>query len=213
MFLTPLQARIYVAAWAALCLGAVALVARERRAYAFLTLSYVRFLLVPARAVPFAIAFAFFCFAAPYVGDPTWDRANGGAMALFTYLSAPWAVGALHRVATRRLPARQAIVAVAAWLFSASFCYDAYLYWRDGRYPQSFLWNMAASSTVYLLAGLFFSVCSPGGRGVALVFRLPEWFEHEGARRIGRLALLFGVVLALVVVASMAPFLRTMLGR
>lgn len=207
MQLTPTETKFYVGVWASACVGATVLAARKRGELGLFRRAYWRALGTPIRLVPFGFAFAFFCFAAPYVGDPTWDRFDGGMMAALAYATAPFSVGTLYRVARGLAPGSHAVVAGVLALFSSSFCYDGYLLFRDGRYPPSFLWNLVASLTVYTCAGLFFSLFSPDGKSVALLFRERAWFDHPDARRVGAGAVAVGLVFATVVIVSMAPFL------
>ena len=95
---------------------------------------------------------------APYTGDPTWDYFDALMMSVLTFTTAPWAVGTLYRALRRKADVAQAYVALCALLFSASWCYDIYLVFRDGIYPATWRANFAASSILYLLAGMLWSL-------------------------------------------------------
>jgi len=198
----------YVAVWGALVALAIGVAVRRR---ASLDLDgYLRHLGAPWRLVTFAVAAGFFVFAAPYVGDPTWDRVDGALMSGLTYATAPWAVGSLFRVARRLGPpagrGARAFVAVVAWLLSASWCYDGWLFWRDGRYPRTWSSNLLASSVLYACAGLFFSLTIEPGRGVVFAFMRARWWqETRGAKGAWKLAVMAALI-ALVVVGVGVPF-------
>ena len=69
----------------------------------------------------------------------------------------------------------EVFVACCAWMFSASWSYDIYLVWRDGRYPETWFANIFASSVIYLAAGLFWNLEWQRGRGVIFSFMRPGW--------------------------------------
>ena len=91
----------YIAGWCSALLLAVVLVVREPRAYGLLSRAYVRALFVPWKLVTFFLAGGFFVIAAPYTGDPTWDRVDGGMMSVFTYLTSSWSIGTIVRAIRR----------------------------------------------------------------------------------------------------------------
>lgn len=194
----------YIGAWCAAILLAIAFVAREPRAYGLCSLEYLRSLLVPWKLVTFGLGAGFFVIAAPYTGDPTWDRVDGSLMSALTFLTAPWAVGALARAGRGLLPKRQAFVALVAWLFSASWSYDGYLFLRDGRYPFTWWANLFASSGLYLAAGAMWSVTHVPKRGMVFDFMTGEWFRTPPAsfRKVAPMV----VVLAMIATVAMLPF-------
>ena len=112
---------------------------------------------------------------APYTGDPTWDYLDAFFMSALTYLTAPWAIGAIYNVAKRKLDPLQAFVALCLWMFSVSWSYDLYLVLRDGDYPITWFSNIFASSVLYILAGLFWSLDWIQGRGVTFAFLENNW--------------------------------------
>ena len=197
---------VYTAAWLAACLVAAVLVARAPRRYALLHRPYLRLLLRPWKVATFVVAAAFLIAIAPYSGDYTWDRVDAALMAALTYLTAPWAVGALYRVARRRLEARQAFVAGCAWLLSASWCYDLWVFLRDGVYPPTWASNLAASSVLYACAGLLWSLAHVPGRGVVFAFMDDDWPDQKARGRERRVAA-WALVFVAIVVALMLPFL------
>lgn len=199
----------YILAWSVLVLVAALVAVRERRAIAEGARGYVASLLVPWKLCVFGLAFAFFVLAAPYTGDPTWDWKDGGLMSLCTYLTAPWAVGVVVRArrATaepRGTRARIVFVAVIAWLFSASWSYDGYLFLRDGAYPRSWAANIPASTALYVAAGMLFSLVHVKDRGIVFDFMTPEW--KSGPRTsFGKIALP-ATILIVGVALALAPF-------
>jgi hypothetical protein len=206
---SPAAARAYVAAWSLATVVALALGILDRRPNGIASRAYLRFLARPWRLVTFAIAGGFFVVCAPFVGDPTWDRVDGGMMAALTFVTAPWSVGALFRAARKREPLRRAFVAACAWMLSASWCYDAWLFWRDGHYPPTWSSNLLASSVLYACGGLFWSLVRHEKRGVIFAFMSDGWFSDrdEGGRAIAVVAFLF----AAIVTAMMLPFVWNMM--
>lgn len=203
--MTNAVAVAYTACWAAACAGAVAYAIMQRRRYGPGLRDYARFLVEPWKLASFGLATGFFVLIAPHSGDPTWDYVDAGFMSLFTYLSAPCAVGALYRAARGALGLGDACVAACAWMFSASWSYDVYIFVRDGTYPPTWWSNIVASSVLYVAAGLFWSLAHVEGRGVTFAFLEPEWFR---ARRAGLSyrVLAVGSLFMLLVAAMMAPF-------
>jgi hypothetical protein len=197
-------ASLYVAAWAALCVVAIAVFARAPRSFAITRTAYFRFLAVPWKLLSFAVALAFFLLVAPYTGDPTWDRIDACFMSVLTFLGAPWAVGAIYRALRGRAPWTQGYVAACLWLFSASWSYDLYLLLRDGRYPPTWAHNLIASSVLYCSGGLLWNLADRPGRGVIFGFMEEGWPIAE-AGRLGRV-LAYGLIFMGLVAAMMLPF-------
>lgn len=196
----------YIAAWAAACAAAAALVLRSPERYAITHRRYWRFLLQPWKIVTFLIAAAGITVIAPYTGDPTWDYADAIFMSVLTFASAPWSVGVLYRAGRRMAGAAQAYVALCAMLFSASWSYDLYLLFRDGDYPATWWSNMAASSILYLLAGMLWNLESREGRGVIFGFFESDWPNPEGGGGFSRLVW-FALPIMALVAALILPFL------
>jgi hypothetical protein len=198
----------YVLGWSALVLVALVLAMRMRKPIAEGARGYVASLLVPWKLCAFGGAFAFFVFAAPYTGDPTWDWKDGGLMSLLTYLTAPWSIGTLARSRRTDLPAgsrrRLFFIAVIAWMFSASWSYDGYLFLRDGAYPRSWAANIPASSALYVAAGMLFSLVHVKDRGIVFDFMTPEW-KRTPRSSFGKIALPAAILIVGVVLA-LSPF-------
>ncbi len=198
--------RPYVAAWLTASVVALVLVARSPSTFAITRRAYWRFLLAPWRVATGAIATAFLVLAAPYAGDPTWDAWVGLLMGVPTFITAPWSVGALWRVARGRLPISQAWVAACAWMLSASWGYDLYNLLRHGAYPASWAANLAASSVLYAAAGLCWNLTFVDGVGVTFAFLRDDWpAVAESHRGTARLAAYVAVFVALVA-ALLLPF-------
>ena len=179
---------IYTISWAFFCLLALILYARDRGSYVISRREYWVSLLKPWKIVTFLIAAISFMVIAPYTGDPTWDAFDALFMSLFTYASAPWAVGSLYRIAAGKLPRRQLPVIFAAWMFTASWSYDLYIFIRDGRYSPMWFSNIFASSLLYFLAGLLWNLDWKEGKGVLLSFREEAWPYASAAGVFGRIA-------------------------
>ncbi len=178
----------YLAAWAVACAAALALVARDPAAFSLTRPAYRRFLLVPWKLASFVVAAAGLALVAPYTGDPTWDRTDATFQSVLTYLGAPWAVGTLYLALRGRATAKAAYVAACAWLFGASWSYDLYILLRDGAYPPTWAANIAASSVLYLSAGLLWNLDWRPGRGVTFSFLEADWPAAAPAASFARVA-------------------------
>ena len=192
----------YLLGWIVCCLAALAVYLRQPRAYAISRQDYWRYLGAPWKLATFAVAGLGITLIAPYTGDPTWDYFDAAMMAVLTFVTAPWAVGTLYLCARGKLALRHAFVAACAWLFSASWCYDAYLLWRDGYYPVTWSANLVASSILYMAAGLFWNLDWRPGRGATFGFLEPGWPEPSGTgsfRHIAWIGLPFMVLAAVLI--------------
>jgi hypothetical protein len=132
-------------------------------------------------------------------------------MSLCTFLTAPWALGTLFRLASGKAARADGYVAAVAWLFSASWSYDLWLLLRDGRYPDSWLSNLGASSVLYVAAGLMWSLDWREGRGVNFAFRREGWPDGNGGH-FGRVAWIAAPFMVLAA-AAIGWFLWSELGR
>jgi hypothetical protein len=199
----------YIAAWSAACLLALIVYLRDVPAFAFSHRSYWRYLGAPWKLATFAVASLGITLIAPYTGDPTWDYVDAPLMSVLTFVTAPWVVGILYLAVRRRAPLKQAYVAACAWMFSASWCYDIYLVWRDGVYPITWLPNIGASSTLYVAAGLLWNLEWRSGRGVVFGFMLDGWPalppDQSGLRRIFWFALPLMLFAAVAILSFVLP--------
>jgi hypothetical protein len=132
--------------------------------------NYWRFLFAPWRVGFFIAAFVGINVIAPYSGDATWDYVDASFMAILAYTTAPACVAILYQCIRTERSLRLVPIAVAIWLFSASWSYDIYLYFRDGVYPYTWSANLFASSFLYLSAGLFWTLDWQPERGTYWAF-------------------------------------------
>lgn len=196
----------YMATWGIACALAIAMVVRRPAAFLITTVSYREYLLKPWKLVAFVLAGVGITVMAPYTGDPTWDYVDAPMMAILTYVTAPWAVGEIYRALKKKHFGQSAFVAAVAWLFSASWCYDLYLVFRDGTYPITWAANLAASSILYVLAGMLWNLEWRPGRGATFGFMEPDWPNPAHGSGFAKLAW-FALPIMLLVVAALAPFL------
>jgi hypothetical protein len=193
--MTQQTALLYTGLWLLACALALVVAARLRARLELLSLPYWRFLLRPWKLCTFAIAGAGMIVVAPYTGDWSWTFVTGAYMSLFAFITAPWALGVLYRFTRGWIPLGAAFVAACVWMFSVSWSYDLYIWLRDGLYPETWLPNVAASSTLYAAAGLFWSLESRERRMV-FAFACPVWFEHAADRRFRAIAVPAGLLMA-----------------
>ncbi|MBL8896148.1 MAG: hypothetical protein JNM84_00910 [Planctomycetes bacterium] len=165
----------YLAAWLLAVALALAHLVVCRASYARLYAGYFAFLLAPWKLASFLLAVAIVTVIAPYTGDPTWDRVDAPLMSLLSYLSAPWVLGVLYR---RSAPRAHLAVALVLWLFSASWCYDGWMLWKDGVYPRSWWSNLPISTALYFAVGLMWNLDIRPSRGATFAFLETEWLRR-----------------------------------
>ena len=179
--------KLYIITYCVLTIIAFILLILKGRGCSLLQAGYRQFLMVPWKVVTFAIGAIGTAVIAPYSGDPTWDYYDALFMALFTFLSAPWAVGIFWQSLHGRGRAVELYIAVCAWFFSASWSYDLYILLRDGAYSPMWQENIYASSFLYLLAGLFWNLEWREGRGVTFAFLHQNWPSAPTAHSVRRI--------------------------
>ncbi len=165
---------IYTVSWVLYCLLALVMFLRDRRSYAvarredtggtssnhgrsspFSLRPYPSWSWLPTRAIRRVSSTQVSCPCSPSRAPPSpWGRC---------------------RMVTGRLPVGQLVVISAVWMFSASWCYDIYIFLRDGSYPVTWSSNITASSLLYFLAGLLWNLDWKKGKGVILSFGKRHW--------------------------------------
>lgn len=165
----------YVGAWVVACIVAVAVGWRRRRDLTLLSAGYRRFLCQPWRLGTGIVAIVGLTVVAPHTGDPYWDYTVALLMGVCTWLSAPWVVGLALRWHRHPRSLAEAYVAACAWLFSASWSYDGWNLIRLGHYPLTWIANIGASTGLYVLAGLMWSLDWSPERGVHLATARDDW--------------------------------------
>jgi hypothetical protein len=202
--------KIYVGIYVTLIvLGLVALYVQRKRLSLF-TGDYRKFLGQPWRLTTFTIAAVGMVIVAPYTGDPTWDYFDAAMMSILCYLTAPWAVGTLYMAMAGRARTIEVFIACVLWLSTASWCYDLYILFKQGMYPVTWAWNIAASSVLYACAGLMWNLDWRAGHGVVFAFREPGWPQAVSGASFMRIAG-FALPFMLIVGLGVAYFLRTQL--
>jgi hypothetical protein len=121
----------------------------------------------------FVPAFLFVTFAGRFTDDETWDLVTGSGMSILTFLTAPWAIGLIYQVLVGKRPWRYLLVAAALLLFSSSWFYDGYLFWRDGAYTPRWASNLMLSPIIYIAAGFLWNLEAESHVGYRLTFRKP----------------------------------------
>jgi hypothetical protein len=198
----------YTACWTTACLVAITVYIKDRDTYAFSHADYWHFLLKRWKIITFVLAATGLTVIAPYTGDPTWDYFDALFMSFLTFLTAPWAVGVLYKAIKKELPRKQAFVAACIWMFSASWSYDLYLLMRDGVYPETWLPNIFASSTLYVSAGLLWNLDWRREKGVFFSFMERDWpvpSKEPVFRRLLWFALVFMILAAAVILPFVLP--------
>jgi hypothetical protein len=168
-------ATLYPASWMIATAVAIAVAIRHRAQLIICRRDYWRWLLAPWKLTTFAIAAAGLIAIAPLMHDPYWDRVDAAFMAVLTFMTAPWAVGVVWRSLFRSARPAETYVAVCAALLSAGWSFDAYQTLRLGAYPDVWLPSLIASATLYLMAGLLWSLDWSRERGMTLAFMHAQW--------------------------------------
>ena len=176
----------YIAVWGAMCLAAIVLYARNPAAFSISSAGYRKFLCVPWKLASFSLATVAMTVVAPYTGDPTWDYADALFMSVFCFLGAPWVTGIMYLAVRGKARPVEVYVAFCLWMFSAAWSYDAYILWRDGVYPNTWLPNIFAASVLYISAGLLWSLDWRPGRGATFSFLEPGWPAVAPTEAFGR---------------------------
>ena len=196
----------YLASYSLACVVAFVLMVRERNNLTLFRPAYRQFLRSRWKLVTFAIASLTMIIMAPYTGDPTWDYFDAAFMSVLAFLTAPWAVGTLYLALRRQARPSHVYIAVCVWMFSASWAYDVYNLLKYGYYPITWLPNFAASSVLYMAAGLMWNLQKKDGRGVIFGFMEPGWPNPDydlGFRKV----FWFALPLMILVAAMILPFL------
>jgi len=196
----------YMSLWIGICVYAIYLLIKHRTLFVIFRRAYYVYLLQSWKILTFGIAGSAFVFLAPYMGDPTWDGIDGAFMSVLTYITAPWCVAALYAALKGQSNWRVVYVAICAWLFTASWSYDAYFVLRDGVYPSTWCENLAASSVLYLAAGLFWNLAYDDHRGVMFGFMQEGWPQANASGHFRKL-LWFAIPLMLLAAGVFVPFL------
>lgn len=177
----------YTGSWMLFCLGVAIALVREWKNFAQANQGYFPFLFQKWKVALFVIACAGITILGPYTGDFSWDYVTAPMMSVMTFLTAPWAVGIIYRADKKKAPMHYVIFAAAAWMLSASWMYDFYLFVRYGVYPVTWFANIFASSGLYLSAGLLWNLDYRPGRGVTFAFLEDDWFQVGDDKVFGKI--------------------------
>jgi hypothetical protein len=204
---------IYLAIASLLTCIAFGVALKHRASLVLFSKGYRAQLLDRPRLALFALALSAFVFLAPLTGDPTWDAVDAIFMSLGCYVFAPWTCGVVYRA--RQTTKLEFALAVAFSLFTVSWSYDLYIVLRDGIFPRTSRENLFASTILYTLGGLFFSLGQHRERGLLFVFMDAAWPAWSGdawsSRGAGR-ALMLASFLAAPIVIFMAWLVMSELG-
>lgn len=214
MLATPLQLG-QLALSALLGALAVGLGVRRRGTMALTQHGYRAQLRDPVRLGLFAIALAAFVVVAPYTGDPTWDAVDAAFMSVGCYVTAPWALATMFRVVARRARALELGLALIAWWIVCSASYDGYLLARDGVFPPTSVENAIASSVLYALGGLFFSIGVDARGGLTFVFtdaRWPAWHGEPWTLRAAARSSMLAIAIATPIVVFLVWVVMEQMG-
>ncbi|MDR3054906.1 MAG: hypothetical protein LBU53_05825 [Zoogloeaceae bacterium] len=191
----------YLLAWSAACLLALGIFIVRFKTWDITQRRYWQFMAQPWKIVTFSIAAGGLMVIAPYTGDMTWDYYDAAFMSALTFTTAPWAVGVLYKATQRQRSLLAVYVALCAWMFSASWSYDLYLLLRDGAYPATWDVNIAASSVLYLAAGLLWNLEYDKDKGVVFAFMRQNWFAPQAKTGFAKI---FLYALPFMLIASVA---------
>jgi len=191
----------YMALWGSACLVAVLLMFRLRSKLELFQQGYWDWLFQGWKVTTFVFATTGMVVIAPYTGDYTWDYIDALFMCVLAYATAPWVMGSLYLTIIGKRSFAVAYISLCAWMFSASWSHDLYLIIRDGDYPGTWLVNMGASSFLYVLVGLIWSLEYVEGKGVVFGFMNENWpstSSNKGFTKILWYILLFMIPVVVV---------------
>ncbi len=196
----------YMAAWLILSGVAFALLIVKAEQFPFTKTAYWRFLLQPWKSITFLMALIPMIYIAPYSGDPTWDYVDASFMSILTFVTAPWTVGILLRFFRQQASFVQLYVALCLWMFSVSWSYDGYIYLRDGFYPPTWGPNIILSTTLYLPAGLMWSLAWSQEKKAHFAFSTAEWYETAPSSQNTAKVLIWALPFILLAIGILLPF-------
>ncbi len=207
MILSSIPTTYAISCLACLCVAAV-LIALRPQDFELFTHRYWRFLSRPWKLVTFAIATVVITAAAPYSGDPTWDRVDSVLISVAVFITAPWAVGAVYRAATVHKSGLRFFVAATVF-FLPCWTYDAYILFRDGVYPPTWLSNLGLSGPICLLAGMFWNLDRHASESSMFTFRWAEWPPEQsgGFRSVAAVGALIAIPVVIAVAAFVVSYL------
>jgi hypothetical protein len=199
--------KLYIAFWVLFCLIAIAILYKDRKQLYPEWREYWRFLCVPWKLAIFVPAFLFVTFAGRFTDDETWDLVTGSVMSILTFLTAPWVLGVFYQVIKGKKPPRYIIVATALCLFSCSWFYDGYLYWRDGHYTSRWQGNLILSPIVYFAAAQLWNLEAWNERFVRPGFIRSDWPKPPLDKRFGPI-LLASIPFILIATGMLVAFVN-----
>ncbi len=177
--------KFYVIFWVSFCIVALGILVKDRKQLCLEWGDYIRFLFIQWKLAIFVPAFLFVTFAGRFTDDETWDIVTGSVMSILTFLTAPWVLGVFYQVLKGKKPPRYIIVAIALCLFSCSWFYDGYLYWRDGHYTSKWQGNLLLSPIVYFAAAQLWNLEVWNDRFVRPAFLRSDWPKPPIDQRFG----------------------------
>lgn len=195
---------VYLAIWTTATVAAIVVVLHDPRIVSEAK-SYLIYIMMPWKIAVLIPAALFVTFAGQFAFDDTWDLVTGGGMSVLTYMTAPWAVGTVFLFATGQRRLRDALIALVACLFSASWFYDGWLLYRDGYYSPMWLPNLLLSPFLYVAAGILWNLeLDSDGKPLFGFFRY-DWPTPPTSKQVnGRLAMV--CLPPIVVVATVLLF-------
>jgi len=198
---------VYIILWVSFCLLALGILLKDQKQLRAEWRDYFHFLCVPWKLAIFVPAFLFVTFAGRFTNDETWDVVTGAGMSILTFITAPWSMGIFYQVLKGKRPPRYMIVSIALCLFSCSWFYDGYLYWRDGHYTPRWQGNLILSPVVYLAAGQLWNLEAWKGRFVRLSFFRPDWPKPPLDQRFGPI-LFASIPFVLIAIGMLIAFVK-----
>ena len=199
---------VYTFFWVLACCSCLYIWLAQLEPFVFFKKEYWQFLLRPWKVGTFVVTTIFMVVIAPYSGDYTWDYVDGFFMSVLTFITAPWVVGIFYKFMNKKSSLKLVFLAFCLWMFSASWSYDIYLFFRDGRYPLTWLPNLAASSILYWSAGFFWNLGWNPKKGIYYSFNEDRWFDYYQGSVFGKILhrgwmfiLLAGIILCGVVLS------------
>ncbi len=203
----------YTVLWIIACLIALALYIRDAKSIALSGASYWRFLFRPWKVITFLLALLGLIVVVSVATAPDLDVFDAVLMGVLTFLTAPWAIGALYKSAKGEVSLIQGYVALCVWLFCAAWVFDAYILIKNGTYPYFWPIYMLGTLGLYVLGGLFWNLDWEQGRGTIFAFMTASWPEPRAGTvfpKIFSFALLFMAAVSFLFIVFFWQFLLSM---
>lgn len=161
----PYHFKLYILAYSLLMLISIFLIFKNRLKYNLFTKQYWLFIFTPSRVLIYIIGSLALIIPVPLLKLHSWDYPIAVFQPLFSYLTAPWAVGVFYRAIKGQNKIDEIFIAICMMLFAGSWSVELYLVFRDGFYMPDWLVNIPIGIFCYILVGILWNIEYKNGKG------------------------------------------------